>query len=154
VLGASGAIGAALALWLMLGDDAPSSESPARGALPPFEREAGASASPSTGAVAGDAVPRVAPGGTLEIAAASLSAESPLVVRLELPGPSSGDAKLPVRILTEGGAPLHLEATASAGEGARLEVPPGALMPGRYLIEMKTQERSPLPLRRYVLIVR
>ena len=37
---------------------------------------------------------------------------------------------------------------------ARLEVEPGWLLPGSYLVELRTTERSHFPLRRYPLEVR
>ena len=77
-------------------------------------------------------------------------------VSLGLPEPSADAEPRPVRLVSQ---PDHrilelagaLEADRRA---ATIEVDPGYLQPGTYLVEMKTTERSHFPLRRYFIVVR
>ena len=47
----------------------------------------------------------------------------------------------------------HAAPIAGSGNGLRLELDPEWLTPGRYMIEVRTVEKSHFPLRRYVLEV-
>jgi hypothetical protein len=79
-----------------------------------------------------------------------------VVLDLQLGEPSADDEPLAGRILAEGRAPLQI-AGAIGGEDrriARVEIPAGWLSPGRYIVEVRTSERTHLPLRRYALEVR
>lgn len=130
------------------------------------KRERGSVAPPAAPAsVVGPATPRspapvgelaVASGQTLEIEARALPQDAPLVLTLQLPAEAHRGEPLPVRVLAPDGR--QLETTGSivpdAGGGARLELEPGWLRPGRYLVEVKTADRSHLPLRRYAILVR
>ena len=94
-------------------------------------------------------------GGTLELAMASLPS-TPLAVDLMFPEPSTASAPLPVRIVAHDGRLLEMQARVSGDtrRRARIEIPPDWLSPGRYIVELKTTERSHFPLRRYALEVR
>jgi hypothetical protein len=96
-------------------------------------------------------------GETLEISADALPAGRPVALRLQLGEPSANAAPRPGRILVEGREPLELRA-AIEGEDrltARVEVEAGWMAtPGRYIVEIRTTERSHLPLRRYAIEVR
>jgi hypothetical protein len=94
-------------------------------------------------------------GATLEIEAQALPTSGPLAVELLFPEPSTATA-LPVRILSEDGRILHLQAGIPEQDARRasVEIPPDWLSPGRYVVELKTTERTHLPLRRYALEVR
>ena len=99
---------------------------------------------------------RVESGGTIAIDAATLEPGRPVVLHLVLGEPSKSAEPRPVRILAaEGGR--SLEGLGSLGDertDARFEIDPAFLLPGRYIVEVKTTELSHFPLRRYVLEVR
>ena len=95
-------------------------------------------------------------GATLEIARASLSTDEPVVVNLLLPEPSRASEPLAVRVLAFDGRTLETRGALHEADrrSARFELQADWLSPGRYLIEMKTTERTHFPLRRYALEVR
>jgi hypothetical protein len=95
-------------------------------------------------------------GATLEIARASLSSDEPVVVNLLLPEPSQTSEPLAVRVLAFDGRILETRGALHEADrrSARFELQADWLSPGRYLIEMKTTERTHFPLRRYALEVR
>ncbi len=95
-------------------------------------------------------------GATLEIARASLSTDEPVVVNLLLPEPSRTSEPLAVRVLAFDGRTLETRGALHEADrrSARFELQADWLSPGRYIIEMKTTERSHFPLRRYALEVR
>lgn len=103
------------------------------------------------------AVHRIDEGGRLLLDAAQLPrAGERLALDLPLPDEARGDGTRPARIVAVDGTSIETQATAlpGSGSGMRLELDPQWLLPGRYLIEVRTAEVSPLPLRRYVLEVR
>lgn len=87
--------------------------------------------------------------------ARALPTDAPASIDLVLPITIEGAEVLAARILAEGREPLILEGAVRGPnrEVVRLEVPPGWIEPGSYLIEVKTTERSHFPLRRFALIV-
>ena len=91
--------------------------------------------------------------------AASLVEGESWSLNLDLEVPATGDEPLRGRVLAmhdTARTPLPIEA-AIAGEQRRhatLALPGYWLTPGRYVIEVRTRERSHLPLRRYVVEVR
>jgi hypothetical protein len=90
------------------------------------------------------------------VSASALPTDAPFVIDLDLPvAIDPGADVLASRILTLGRPPLELDGAVggAARDVVRLEVPPGWLAPGSYLIEVRTTERNPLPLRRFALIV-
>ena len=95
-------------------------------------------------------------GATLEIARASLSTGEPVVVNLLLPEPSRTSEPLAVRVLAFDGRTLETRGALHEADrrSARFELQADWLSPGRYIIEMKTTERTHFPLRRYALEVR
>ena len=75
---------------------------------------------------------------------------------LKLYVPDATDEPLAGRIFVEGRAPLQI-AGAIRGEDrrvARVEIPAGWLSPGRYIVEVRTTERTHFPIRRYPFAVR
>jgi hypothetical protein len=95
-------------------------------------------------------------GETLEIPADALPAGRVVALNLQLAEPSANRDPLAGRILSEGRVPLDLSA-AILGEDrhiARVEIEANWLSPGRYVIEVRTTERTHFPLRRYALEVR
>ena len=95
-------------------------------------------------------------GATLEIAQASLPRDEPVVVNLLLPEPSRTSEPLAVRVLAFDGRTLETRGALHEADrrSARFELQADWLSPGRYIIEMKTTERTHFPLRRYALEVR
>lgn len=97
----------------------------------------------------------VEPSGRIAIAHDALPSDGPLVVHLRLGEPSADDRPRPVRIAAADGRVQELQGALDADRGAALlELDPAWLTPGVYLVEVKTTERSHIPLRRYVLEVR
>lgn len=149
----------AVAAWLALlgggGSDAPDP-----GALPIPAPTATEPALASPAAPAPPAAPAtshaVAPSGTLVLERAAFPTSGPVRVSLELPEMSADAEPRPVRLVSQ---PDHriLElpgALESGRTAAAIEVDPGYLQPGTYLVEVQTTERSHFPLRRYFIIVR
>jgi len=133
---------------------------PERGPAPAPRAAPGAAPSPSPPPVPQPATSdelRVASGQTVAIESSTLEPGRPVVLHLVLGEPSRTDEPRPVRILDAEDGTRNLEAKAVLDAGrseARFEIDPTFLHPGRYIVEVKTTEPSPLPLRRYVLEVR
>jgi hypothetical protein len=94
-------------------------------------------------------------GQTLAVSRESLASGEPLAIRLQLAQPEDPGAPLSGRIVTEGRV-LDLAAVVGgdASDVAEVEIASDWLTPGRYVIEIRTSERSHFPLRRYALEVR
>jgi hypothetical protein len=90
------------------------------------------------------------------LVAAELPEDRPVVLGLALPVPATGAASLPVRVRDDSRRDLttHAVVEDAALGTAHLEIEPGWLSPGEYLLHLTTTEPSHLPLRRYSLIVR
>jgi len=162
---AAGAIAVAVAVasglricWSPVSPENPSpgarEESPPRAAVasdPPTPREA----APELPAPNLDGLV-LRSGATLEIARASLSSDEPVVVNLLLPEPSRASEPLAVRVVAFDGRTLETRGALHEADrrSARFELQADWLSPGRYIIEMKTTERTHFPLRRYALEVR
>lgn len=153
-IAASGALVLALGIWLAREGDAPAPPPAPPAAEPgPSARSAPEPrlVDPSLGR------PSLASGEVIAIAAADLPGQGALTVELEVPPPSEGVEGLAARVVApdsttfESTAPL-----ASPGrDRVRLEVPADWLRrPGKYIVEVKTTERTPLPLRRYAIVIR
>jgi hypothetical protein len=96
------------------------------------------------------------PFGTLELAQADLPRDGPLQVALRLAEPSADANPLPASVLSTPdervwSAEARLDATRTI---ATIEIDAGWLQPGNYVVTLKTTERSPMPLRRYAIVVR
>jgi hypothetical protein len=145
-------VGVGLALLRGSADAPPPAPSPAIPAVAPSEL---APALPVP-APAPAARPPIEPGKTLRLERAAFPASGPVRVSLGLPEMSADDEPRPVRLISQ---PDHriLQIRGSLESGrtaATIEVDPGYLQPGAYLVEMETTERSPLALRRYWIMVR
>ena len=99
---------------------------------------------------------RIEANGRLTIEASALPAEGSLSLALALPDDARDAEPRPVRIVAGDGRQIETRAfdLAGSGSGVQLAIDATWLAPGRYLIEVKTAERKPLPLRRYVLEVK
>ena len=142
-------LAAALALWLWSRDGGHGPAAPESAPAEAPGEAPRAVAAPQAGEIA------IASGETIEIDLGSLEAGRPLVLRLDLGEPSRTDQPRPVRLYGPDGSVR--EDQGALGEGrtsARYEIDPAWLAPGRYVIEVKTTERSHFPLRRYALEVR
>jgi hypothetical protein len=96
---------------------------------------------------------RVQPGETVAIEAEGLTGDAPVALELALPeGVSAKSGRLVLPGLEQ--VSLDEDVVGQSGNVA-LAVPVEQLRePGRYLVEIRTDERSPLPLRRYAIEVR
>jgi hypothetical protein len=95
-------------------------------------------------------------GETMSIAAQNLPTERPLVLNLLLSAPLTSADALSVRILSmDGSRELKLPDAGVATDGNRIgvQIESGWLSPGGYRIEIQTNERSQLALRRYLFEV-
>jgi len=142
---------AALAVMLVVGrlteapaPDRPPSPAPAAAAAPAADGFGPADFVLVWGEVAGP------------LRAEQVTGGAPLAIDLALPvAIDAGVDVLSSRMIPIDGTPLSLEGTVH-GDGrdrVRLDVPPGWLARGSYLIEVRTTERIPLPVRRFALIV-
>jgi hypothetical protein len=95
-------------------------------------------------------------GGTLTLRAEALSETQPLEVVFAIPAEAYAGEPLPSRIVGPDGAVLELPGAvpAAGGGGVRLVIEAGWLRHGRHIVEVRTAERSPLPLRRFAIEVR
>ena len=97
----------------------------------------------------------LATGATLVVERALLRPGEPLQLDLELPDVAGGIDVLSARMLSEASEETPLEVRiADARTSVQVSIDAAALPPGRYLIEIKTSERTHFPLRRYVLEIR
>jgi hypothetical protein len=98
--------------------------------------------------------PRIPENGRLRASLEDLREGDVLALELEMPDEARGEGPRQVRVvdverqrmLETTGAPVS-----GAETGLRIEIDPGWLQPGSYLIQVKTAEKRPLALRRYVL---
>ncbi len=94
-------------------------------------------------------------GDELEIPVSSLPAGEPVFLSLGLPTSPLGS--LPVRVLATDGRILETTGVVYEDDPTRVsvEIEAGWLdSPGRYIVELKTKERTHFPLRRYAFEVR
>lgn len=101
---------------------------------------------------------RIEEGTRLALDAASLPAGGvvTLGVALEAEALGGGDDPLSAVVVSaDDGRRLELSATPVVGQqsGARLEVESAWLQPGLYMIQIRTAEKNPFPVRRYVVEV-
>jgi hypothetical protein len=96
------------------------------------------------------------PAELVKIDQAALPAERALLVELVLAEPSTHAEPLPAQLRDTSGRALDLLAAVELDErsSARVEIEPGWLRAGSYLIELRTTERSHFPIRRYPFTVR
>jgi hypothetical protein len=143
-LGAVAALGLGLGLWRW---------EATRVSEAPVQAESGGLPEPIV-ATAGR-VTTLDPGGTLVVPKAALPASGPLRIELHFPVPSADAAPRPGRVLAPDGRVLEIEAPLADAErrSVTVEVPADWLTPGRYVVEIRTTERTHFPLRRYAVEV-
>lgn len=151
-LGTVVVIAGAAALWLALGRSGEeSTPRPREPAAPPVAEDASPERA-DAGSAGGDQA--LAAGGRLKVALADLTPGEPYVLLLEVPRPADGSEVAGAVISLNGR--VDIEATFDDEDAAvgRVEIPGDALAkPGRYMVELRSKESSPLRLRRYVLEV-
>lgn len=131
--------------------------------FPPIEGEPldASPAEPAAGAPDEAVERRSIPGGpllyrgeVLQLRASELPTDEPLLLHLDVPALPGEDGVLPARLLNVEQGPRDL--IAAVGEErthASVSVETSRLAPGRYVVELRTPERSHFPLRRYVFEV-
>ncbi len=102
-----------------------------------------------------DSAIRIAEHGRLRLVHSELPKQGPLHLVLALPDEARGGGPRIARIVSTDGRRIDTTASALAGTGTgvAIEIDPAFLTPGLYMIEIKTAETKPLPLRRYVIEV-
>jgi hypothetical protein len=98
----------------------------------------------------------IEPFGQLELDRRDFPSSRPIPIALRLAEPSADANPLPAQVFSmsdrrklEMGARLDAARTV-----ATIDIESGWLLPGTYLVQLRTTERSVLPLRRYVIVVR
>jgi hypothetical protein len=98
----------------------------------------------------------LAPFGTLELTHAEFPASGPVRITLGLLTPSADDQPRPVRVVSQSdhrilelAGALNPDRTA-----ATIEIDRTWLLPGSYLVELQSTERTPPAQRRYAIVVR
>lgn len=141
--------------WYAIGTDSGTGDEP--------KRESSDTVSPAQGTQpASDSPPAlpepdylISESGRLEISAESLAEGEMLTLGLALSDDARAADALEVRVISLDGRVLDISALPLSGEGTgvQLAIDAGWLQPGSYMIQIKTTEKSALPLRRYVLVV-
>jgi hypothetical protein len=123
-------------------------------APPPASRTVAPGAPPAATAVRAPAQ-RIPENGRLRVERDALREGEVLALGLDLPDDARGEGPRPLKVVDVEGRVLETSAlpVAGPGTGLRLEIDPGWLRPGLYLIQVQTAERQPLALQRYVLEV-
>jgi hypothetical protein len=99
---------------------------------------------------------RIPEHGRLAVELGSLREGGVFALGLEMPDAARGNGERPVKVIDVEGRVFETTAAAVEGSdtGLRIEIDPGWLRPGRYMIQVATAEQHPLAIRRYVLEVR
>ncbi|MCP4005854.1 MAG: hypothetical protein GY725_16810 [bacterium] len=165
----AGVVGPAVVLlvlwfgWQMLspGEDEPVAqvrETPELGTSTTGEVASKVQGARTKSADSGEAVDQLtlAPHGRVTLEAARIPVDQAFAVVLELNEASPDTEPLETLILAEDGR--KIETTSKVNETdrktVRLDVAPDFLVPGRYMVQIRTKEADPFPLIRYVIIVR
>src|SRR5262245_12800830 len=153
--GAGLSVAVGLALLGGSADAPPPAPAPAPAASEPAQAPP-APAPPVPAPAPAEHPPVVKSGRRPELDRTTFPASGPVRVALDLPEVSANADPRPVRLVSQ---PDHriLQISGALDSGrtaATIEVDPGFLKPGPYLVEMETTEHSPIALRRYWIIVR
>ena len=148
------AVGVAVGLWLLLGDGTGTKDE--KTGSDDAATTAGESlptppATPRPGARA--PALRVTENGRLTTTLSELRDGDGYALGLDMPDAARGEGVRDVKVVDVRGRVLELkgEPVDGAGTGLRIDIDPGFLEPGRYMIQVMTAEATPLPVRRYVL---
>lgn len=152
--GALASVAAAATIGLLILQDRDEIASPGSGAGPPRASTIGNSEDSGPGDL-GLVELQLYSGDELEISLSDLPEGEPVLLSLGLPTSPAGS--LPVRILAADGRILETNGAVYADDPTRASVEIEADWlgsPGRYIVEIKTKERTHFPLRRYAIEVR
>jgi len=96
---------------------------------------------------------RIAQHGRLSLDLSALPEEGPLSLVLDLPDEARGQGLRTLRIVSTDGRRIDTTASplAGTGTGVQVDIEPGFLTRGLYMIEIDTEEKTALQIRRYVL---
>lgn len=153
------ALGVAVGAWLW----SPSASGPVMAVPSPSSQSpqaAQAQKTPPTPLTPNEAIPAGADlslreGAQLEVEVASLPADRPSVLHLRLSDEQTQDFGVKSAWLyREEADPLEISVTRTGPNSMETQIPPGTLKPGRAIVELRTDEMTPLPLRRFALQVR
>ncbi len=158
------AIGVATGLWLALAPSQDASEVMGEASDPPASEQKAVETKPTLAPAPDEPITplpdyHIEEGGRLSLNAMSLPAGGVVTLGLALGKEALGGGKDPlsaVVVSASDGRRLELSATPVAGlqSSVRLEVDSTWFKPGLYMIQIRTAEKTALPLRRYVLEVR
>ena len=148
----------AIATWFATGAANQAPERRAEANLPASVPADSIPSASKTAAVEGaeSGVFRIGSQGRLTIEHAALPSEGVLTLDLDLADELRSSGKQAVRVISTDGRRIDTLASPLPGaeSGVRLEIEPGFLTPGRYMIEIDTEGNHPLRIRRYVLELR
>ncbi|HIL00726.1 MAG TPA: hypothetical protein EYG06_01465 [Myxococcales bacterium] len=147
---------AALGAWWFLSSE---SQTPSPGTTP--EPRPG-QLTPASGP--GDAAPLAAddrpgeieldPGREAQIDLGSLVPGQALAIRLALPASAHEIGIEATWLYGEGHAPTEIQSRRARPGEVRIDFPAALLTPGRHIVELRTDEAGPIPLRRYSFEIR
>ena len=131
-----------------------SASSPANTSPPRSTMAAGAVPPPKSGNIVRSKF-RIEEQGRLKIDAESLPESGEITVALAMPNDVRGTDSTPVQIVSVDGRKIEIEANPRPGQDAGLEVAIDVhwLKRGQYMVQVRTKEKTPLALRRFVLEV-
>lgn len=154
------AVVVAALVWIRLGSQSEPGSSSAAAGAPERQEPTPAEIAASEPPLAPGEMPptsartmAIRPGETLELDRASLPRGAPVSLGLLLPFEVEPEKALAMRVIAEDRRLFEGSGRASPRMRGRIEIDieSAFLEPGRYVIELKTPERSHFPLRRYVL---
>ena len=165
VAGLGGLLLLAVGIWFsaggtpersVVGGDDPAQQAPPAKLAPSSATPVLSSATPAPPSAALAPALRIAAHGRLTLDVDEFPDEGPVTLNLDLSDEARGGGDRTVRVISEDGRRIDttVRPLSGGGSGVLLEIDPGFLSPGRYLIEVDTEEKHPLQLRRYVLEVR
>lgn len=166
LLGGAALLAVGLVLLARLGGEAPAPDEPPAGpaaspaptpepaAPPPPTPEPTREPAPNPRVASGPGPHAIDSGATLVVDLAALGDVPRVALALRMPPEAIGDEPPPVRVVAPDGRLLHGQGTLGEPDSVGFALDPTWLRPGRYLIEVKTAERSHFPLRRYAVEVR
>ncbi|HIG68435.1 MAG TPA: hypothetical protein EYQ46_00255 [Myxococcales bacterium] len=161
-------VGLGAMFWTRDSGESPNRETPrpgSSGSTSPADEMTNASPSPPS--MAAGAAPALKPvtlvqskfaieeHGRLKIDADSLPESGDVTVALAMPDDVRGTGPMPVQIIGVDGRKIEIQANPLPGQGAGLELAVDVdwLKRGRYMVQVRTKEKTPLALRRFVLEV-
>jgi len=167
-IAATAVVGLGAMFWTSGSEESPNRETPRPGtfgATSPADEMTNASPPPPS--MAAGAAPALKPvtivqskfaiaeHGRLKIDADSLPESGDVTVALAMPNDVRGTGPMQVQIVGVDGRKIEIEANPLPGQDAGLELSVDVdwLKPGQYMVQVRTKEKTPLALRRFVIEV-